>query len=283
VGYNSKDRINNSKTITKREVEKMKHLSIFIISFLLAISGVAYGYNGDAEAVEEKEKAQPQIACPVTKIVDNDLCMGCHQLKMENGKPKFGLKEIPLKANYSSKPHFVKIIQESVGGPPVVYLTITKIGDGKLRDVADYLKWHPEIKKVIIEFHTGGGDVFDAWRSVGIIKEMQSHGVHIQTTVLGMAASAGVIMLVAGDTRLVNPNSQIMIHKIWTFTMFSIKTADSSQDQADVLKHFQDNINQFFRDRTNLTEEQLDNKIFKKDWWMTGAEAIELGIATGSI
>ena len=29
--------------------------------------------------------------------------------------------------------------------------------------------------------------------------------------------------------------------------------------------------------------EQLDNQIFKKDWWMTGAEAIALGIATGSI
>ena len=57
----------------------------------------------------------------------------------------------------------------------------------------------------------------------------------------------------------------------------------SSQDQADTLKHFQDNIIQFLRDRTNLTEDQLDNKIFKRDWWMTGQEAIELGIATGSI
>ena len=65
--------------------------------------------------------------------------------------------------------------------------------------------------------------------------------------------------------------------------MFDIKTPDSSQDQADILKHFQDNINQFLRERTNLSEDQLDNKIFKKDWWMTGAEAIVLGIATGSI
>ena len=202
---------------------------------------------------------------------------------MEDGKHKFGLKEISPSAAYPEKPYCLEIVQEYINGPHVGYVEVRGTGSASFRVVADYLSWHPMLNKVIIELHTGGGSIMDAWRSVGIIREMQSRGVHVQMRVYGIAASAGVILLVAGDTRLVSPNAEIMIHKIWTFTMFDIKTPDSSQDQADILKHFQDNINEFFRDRTNLSEEQLDNKIFKKDWWMTGAEAIELGIATGSI
>lgn len=255
----------------------MKTLA-FIISFLLAI-GVVYAEPN----MEAEEKASPDVFCPTTLFTDNSKCMDCHQMVNKNGVAKFGLKEIPLSAAFSGNPYDVEIIQERQGGPPVAYLEITGVGARKLREIADYLLWHPQIKKLIIELHSGGGSIMEAWRAIGIIKEMQLAGVHVETRVYGLAASAGAVLFVAGDTRLVNPNAEIMIHKVWTFTMFDIKTPDSSQDQADVLKHFQDNINSFLRERTNLSEDQLDNKIFKKDWWMTGAEAIELGIATGSL
>ena len=257
---------------------------VFLISILLAIGGLGYaeGYPGDVP--EEKEEAkQSEIYCPVTLFTDNGKCMDCHIMVNDNGKPKFGLKEVSLSAGYSETPYCLDIGQEFVGGPPVGYVEITGTGSAKFRVIADYLIWHPEIKKLIVELYTPGGSVMDAWRSVGIIREMQAKGVHIEMRVYGIAASAGVVLLVAGDTRLVNPHAEIMIHKVWTFQMFDFKTPDSSQDQTDLLNHFQNNINQFLRDRTNLTEEQLNDKIFKKDWWMTGAEAIGLGIATGSI
>jgi ATP-dependent protease ClpP protease subunit len=248
---------------------------------LLPFGTAAAQHAGDQEMVEEE--SQPEVACPVTRFTDNKACMDCHQMVIENGKIKFGLKEISPESNFSGKPYCLEIVQESVGGPPVGYVEISGTGSTKFRLIADYLGWHPEIKKVIVELHTGGGSIMDAWKSIGTIKEIQSKGVHVETRVYGLAASAGVVLLVAGDTRLVSPNAEIMIHKVWTFTMFDIKTPDSSQDQADVLKHFQDNINRFLMDRTNLTEDQLNDKIFKRNWWITGAEAIELGIATGSI
>jgi ATP-dependent protease ClpP protease subunit len=244
--------------------------------------GTASAEHGDGEVAAEEEKP-PDVSCPATRMSDSKACMDCHQMVIENGKIKFGLKEIPPESSFSSKPYSMEIVQEYVGGPPVGYMVINGTGSAKFRLVADYLAWHPQIKKLIVELHTGGGSIMDAWRSIGIIKEMQSKGLHVEMRVYGLAASAGVFILVAGDTRLVSPNAELMIHKIFTFAMYDIKTPDSSQDQADTLKHFQDNINKFLRDRTNMTEEQLDNKIFKRDWWMTGAEAIELGIATGSI
>jgi ATP-dependent protease ClpP protease subunit len=269
-------------------------ISISIVSGLFFLAWVSSSFGdllpfGTASAQHagdqdvEDEKPAPEVFCPVTLFTDNGKCMDCHAMVIENGRIKFGLKEIAPDSSFSEKPFCLEIVQEYAGGPSVGYMKVTGTGAEQFRQTADYLAWHPQIKKLIVELHTGGGSIMDAWRSVGIIKEMQSKGTHIEMRVYGIAASAGVFIMVAGDTRLVNPNAEIMIHKIWTFAMFDIKTPDSSQDQADTLKHFQDNINKFLRDRTNMTEEQLDNKIFKKDWWMTGEEAIELGIATGAI
>jgi ATP-dependent protease ClpP protease subunit len=271
---------------------KMKRLSIiltciiaalFLLSYVYTCSGLALAQHAGDEEVAAKEEKGPEVFCPATRFTDNAKCMACHQMVTENGKIKFGLKELPPESNFSGKPYCMEIVQEYVGGPPVGYIEINSTGSAEFRKTADYLAWHPQIKKIIVELHTPGGSIMDAWRSIGIIKEIQAKNVHVEMRVYGIAASAGVILLVAGDTRLVNPHAEIMIHKVWTFSMFDMKTPDSSQDQADTLKHFQDNINQFLRDRTNMTETQLDDQIFKKDWWMTGSEAIELGIATGTI
>ncbi len=70
-----------------------------------------------------------------------------------------------------------------------------------------------------------------------------------------------------------------MLHKVWTFAMFDLKDPDTSQDQAELLEHLQDNINRFFISRTSLTKEILDKEMFKRDWWLTGSEALAYGIA----
>ena len=121
----------------------------------------------------------------------------------------------------------------------------------------------------------------DAWRMVGTIDELRSRGIGVETRCYGFAASAGGILLVAGDIgkRYVSPHAEIMVHKVWTFSMFSVSDPDSSEDKANILKHFQSNINKFFEERTKLTNEQINSKTRHKQWWLTGEEAIELGIA----
>jgi ATP-dependent protease ClpP protease subunit len=171
------------------------------------------------------------------------------------------------------------------GDDIVVYTKISGVSPAVFRNVADYLRWHPEIKKFVVELHTGGGSIMDAWRAVGIIKEMQASEIIVEMRVYGLSASAGVILMVAGDIghRFVNSNAEIMIHKIWTFKMFALDTPDTAEDEAATLRHFQENINQFILSRSKMTKKELDECIFKKDFWMTGARAVELGLADGFI
>jgi len=260
----------------------MKTLAVIFISVMLAISGTAFaehGYGGDAEKVPEKEEKQPEVWCPVTRYTDNAKCSECHTMVMENGKPKFGLKEIPLDANHSEKPYDMDIVIE--GNELVAYLKVTNINADHFRETSQYLYRHPEFKKLVVEIHSPGGSVMAAWRIVGIIEEMRAHGIVIETRCYGLAASAGGILLIAGDIghRFVSPHAEIMIHKVWQFSMFDISDPDSAEDKADILKHFQANINKFFEERTNLTSEVINKESFHRMWWMTGTEAIGFGIA----
>jgi ATP-dependent Clp protease protease subunit len=189
------------------------------------------------------------------------------------------LKEIPLDAAYNDKPYNLDIIKD--GNTIAGYYVLTDIRPSVVDEIRRYYYYHPELNKLIIEIHSPGGSVMDAWRIIGLLEEMRSREIVIQTVCNGLAASAGTILFIAGDIgkRYISPNAEVMVHKVWQFSMFSIADPDSSEDKTDTLKHFQANINSFFAKRTNLTPEILNDRTYKKMWWMTGAEAVKHGIA----
>jgi ATP-dependent protease ClpP protease subunit len=256
----------------------MKALAVLLIGVMLAIGGVSYAFFDDAEAVVEEQAAPPApFECPVSHFSDNSKCMECHQMVMISGEPKFGLKEVLLSAAYSGKPFGLKIQKEK--GFVVGYHYLTSIVASGLEEIKRYYYENPELTKLIIDIHSGGGDVMAAWKLVGSIQEMQAHGVTVETRCYGIAASAGGIILIAGNPRMVSPTAEIMLHKVWQFKMFSVDDPDSSEDKTEMLKHFQANINGFFESRTNIDATQFNDKTYKKMWWVTGVEAVELGIA----
>ena len=255
---------------------------ILILSLMFLFSGISYAIDADGydTVTLSKSKEIPTPFCPVTKISDNNDCMDCHAMLIDKeGNPKFGLKELPLDANYAEKPSSLEIVMHN--GEIVGRYLITGTGSYVMRDIADYFYTRPELKRLVIELQTPGGSVMDAWRAVGIIEEMRTHGIVIEVRCYGLAASAGVILLVSGNIgeRYVNPHAEIMIHKVWTFAMFDFKTPDTAEDQAQTLKHFQENINSYLIGRSNMTAQSLEECIYKKDFWMTGSEAVEFGLA----
>ena len=264
----------------------MKKLIIFIV-FAMLFGSVFISHAIDTEGYDtvtlSKNGEIPTPFCPVTKISDNKNCMDCHVMKMQDGKPVFGLMEIPISAGY--KLPYGCSISKSNEGILSLYYQNTGTAATAIRAISDYMYEHPEFTRFIMEMHSGGGSVMDAWRAAGIIEEMRGRGIEIETRTYGMAASAGTILLVSGDIgkRFVNPHAEIMLHKLWTFKMFSIDDPDTSEDQAELMKHFQGNINSYILDRTNLDKDVLEKNMFKKDWWVTGKQCVELGIVDGFI
>jgi len=158
------------------------------------------------------------------------------------------------------------------------------IGDIDSSEVADAFAYFASIEKfsktVIIELHSPGGAYFDAVRIVGIMRTYESKGWIVQTEVHGLAASAAFLIFEAGspDHRLANSTAEFMWHEI-SIAMCNIYTSATSKDLTTVLKHLQDEANQFIADHCDLTKKEIDNRIYKQEFWFNG----ETGLKNGTV
>ncbi|KKM73322.1 hypothetical protein LCGC14_1411720 [marine sediment metagenome] len=129
------------------------------------------------------------------------------------------------------------------------------------------------VKKVVMEIHSGGGSTYEMWRVIAWMEEYS--GIEYETRIYGMAGSASLLVYLAGDRRLVSRYSTFMWHK--TQGYFS----------KAILDLFDGRANAYFASRTGLTIDEIRAKIEddekEKDWYFGAKEAIALGIAHGYI
>lgn len=163
------------------------------------------------------------------------------------------------------------------------YFYFTEIDSVGIKDFFDYLNSHG-IKEAIIEIHSPGGALFEAQRIVSLIEYWQKHGVKVETRIFGMAFSAGFYVFVAGEPRLVSPSADLMWHELKSASFgfgFTITTPADREEEARVLRHLQDVRNNYLAKRGNLSKAEIDNLIAKKEFWMSGFEAMKYGFADG--
>ena len=218
--------------------------------------------------------ATKSVQCPKTTMESD--CLECHL------KGDFRVKETSPTAHLVYPNYQMKIIGD--GGVLKGYYFLEEINAGSVKDFFDYLDTHG-ITEAIIEVHSPGGSLFDAQRIVSLIQYWQSRGVKVETRLYGMAFSAGFYIFVAGDVRYVSEYCDLMWHEIQSFAGFGLKieTPSSREDAARILRHLQNIRHQYLATRGKLTKEQIDEKVSKKEWWMSGPEAVKFGFADGLI
>ena len=162
-------------------------------------------------------------------------------------------------------------------------ILITDIVSVQVEDFFEYIRWHPEIRHVIFEVHSPGGSLFQAWRIVGLMEYWKSRGLIIETRVHGFAASAGFVVFANGTKghRFASKTAELMWHELLSFSMFKVDRPSDIEDEAKVLRHLQDTCSTYLAERSNLTKEEWDEKVHKKDFWINGVQAIEYGISDG--
>jgi len=248
----------------KAEESEMKKIAVFLTIMFLAVPLWA------------AEKGGGQKPCPGSTMVSD--CLTCHVL-LGN---KFVLKETAPDAHLVYPFEGMRMIIED--GVPAGYYLLSGIDSNEIKQFFDYLDRH-SIMKAIIEIHSPGGSLFDAERIVGLFRYWQSRGVKIETRLFGAAFSAGFYVFAAGDVRLVDEYSDMMWHELQSFEGFGFKisTPSDKEEAARVLRHLQDIRNIYLATRGKLTKKEIDAKISKREFWMSGKEAVEFGFATGFI
>jgi len=242
-----------------------RFLSIAVVFLVLVFVGAAW-------AAADKPAKPVFQQCPKTKMTES--CLDCHV------KGTFRIKETRPDAHLSYPRPNMKIMGwDSV---QYGYFLLSNIDDDAIKEFFDYLAEH-KITKAVIEIQSPGGSLFAAQRIISLIEQWRASGGIIETRVTGFAASAGFLIFAAGDLgkRFVCSEAALMWHELMTFKMFSIETPSDQEEQSRVLRQLQDVRNEWLATRGNLTKEEIDAKIKKKEFWMSGEQAMKFGFADG--
>lgn len=129
------------------------------------------------------------------------------------------------------------------------------------------------LESVEVEINSPGGSVFEGQRIYNALRGISERGVEVTTTVNGLAASMGSVILMAGDKKQMTHGSRIMIHEASTIAWGDARTM---RKQADLLEGISSEIAGIYAERTGGEPKAIRNLMFAETW-MTADEAKENG------
>lgn len=129
-------------------------------------------------------------------------------------------------------------------------------------------------KPVTVRLNSPGGDLIAA--SV-IAATIRDYPAKVTVKVDGLAASAAVMVALAGDTVEMNASAYMMIHNpmVGLLGYFNV---DELKDLIAELKTIKNGIVEGYQSRTKLEAEKLA-KLMDDETWLTASEAVSLGFA----
>lgn len=133
-----------------------------------------------------------------------------------------------------------------------------------------------EAKNINVHINSYGGEVAEG---LAIYNTLKNHSAHVTTICDGFACSAASVIFMAGDKRIMNEASLLMIHNAWTYA--SGNADDLRKEAEDLDKITEASVNAYMS-RVSITEEDLKKKM-DDETWITAKEAVADGFATGTV
>jgi len=120
---------------------------------------------------------------------------------------------------------------------------------------------------------SGGGNAFEG---LAIYEALKASDKEINTSILGLAASAASIIFMAGDNREMSIGSLLMIHNSWTVAAGNSAELEKTQGTLDAIDS---RMVAIYAEGTGL-ESDVINELLLADTFMSAEEAHEQGFAT---
>lgn len=121
-----------------------------------------------------------------------------------------------------------------------------------------------------VVINSPGGDVFAGSEIYTSLKEYSGNVV---TKIVGIAASMGSVIAMAGNIVKISPTAQIMIHNVWSMARGDYR---DMQHSADVLKNMNKSIAASYKNKSGLEESELLT-MMDEETWLNAEQAKEKG------
>lgn len=130
-----------------------------------------------------------------------------------------------------------------------------------------------DVDEIVVGINSYGGEVAEG---LAIYNSLKNHKAKITTRVDGFACSIASVIFAAGDRRIMNDSSLLMIHNAWTFASGN---AAELRKQADDLDKINDASVKAYMAVANIEESEI-REIMDGESWLAPEEAKEIGLAT---
>ncbi len=144
-------------------------------------------------------------------------------------------------------------------------------GYSLVKDVKDL-----DVDLINVHINSYGGHVSEG---LAIYNTLKQHKAKIRTFDDGFACSAASVVFMAGDERIMNNASLLMIHNAWNFAAGNANELRKAAEDLD--KITQASVNAYM-EVVSITEEELKD-LLDNETWLTPQEALDMGFATAVI
>lgn len=130
-----------------------------------------------------------------------------------------------------------------------------------------------DVEQIDVYINSYGGEVAEG---LAIYNALRRHKAKIRTYCDGFACSIASVIFMAGDERIMNEASLLMIHNSWTW---AAGNAAELRKQADDLEKITQASVEAYKAHSSLSEDEIKT-LMDEETWILPTEALEYGFAT---
>lgn len=128
-------------------------------------------------------------------------------------------------------------------------------------------------KNLTVHINSYGGDVKEG---LAIYNTIKNSGLNVTTICDGFACSIASVIFMAGEKRIMNDASLLMIHNPWTI---AVGNAEEMRKQADDLDIIAQASVEAYKASSCLLDDEI-HQLMDKETWILPEQAVEYGFAT---
>ena len=148
-----------------------------------------------------------------------------------------------------------------------------ELGEMSAVNLSKQLEAMGDVEQIDVFINSMGGEVAEG---LAIYNALRRHKAKVTTYCDGFAASIASVIFMAGDERVMNEASLLMIHNAWTWASGNAKELRKLAD--DLEKITQASV-EAYKAHSSLTEEEI-KELMDNESWILPDEAFSYGFAT---
>lgn len=173
---------------------------------------------------------------------------------------------------------FFSLVKEKQTATLNIYGDITswpweELGEVSAVNLSRQLEALGDVEQIDVYINSYGGEVAEG---LAIYNALKRHKAKVTTYCDGFACSIASVIFMAGDERVMNESSLLMIHNAWTM---AVGNSAELRKQADDLEKITQASVEAYKSHSSLSEKEI-KKLMDNETWILPEEALSYGFAT---